>query len=684
MLAILDYRMTQNNDEHKKVVRKDDFQPMELIKSMINLPNEFLCDSGYIYTTIFQRPPTSVIKEALLLVVQKAFEKFPSSLGIEQINLAIKQLRIDSLVVGIDNNSMCSKSSDDDVDENIKLVGTVEEEFFRLQILIELIRMHIIYCNKKNDLAKASLLEPTSDFNKDENYILPKSSSSIIEDIDLLSGNLFTNPSVQLGISDIEQHLRTPIEKAVEQAEQMSPDDLEGVNSLLKPYLKQLSELKSILSDHLKDLQESKSFLALGLSSDASDEAIKKAYRTLAIKLHPDKPGGDTQKFQQLQDAYQEVMKKKKHDKSENEAMNEMKPNKNNSKTSNNQYEQKKSSKSPQDNQSNNHKDNNQSSEDLSEKEIIPANDDNNKEETSSTTDEVDSITEDEMNEIDQEILDDENKTNIERNENTNKVTIADDDTLEDFMKKIEKNQDNVKNILNNDDNEDDDEYIDDTTVLNANKSKKTYENGTEHAQDIVNQIGEFLQRIKSSAGEITKLAQLNIKWQKMIEKAMEQPYSLKEVYKIITASNGIRSVLKRKDKLVLPISNMEACALHQAIFPLENICEWTQQISALAMEIPNNCGKEYASAASVNKLFIYSIERSMHLSLGALKTVISLINAQEQLASCIRRVKDSMKLATENPEIQSLLLEMVRTGIKSNVVTMSNTGNMHMISYSH
>ena len=41
----------------------------------------------------------------------------------------------------------------------------------------------------------------------------------------------------------------------------------------------------------------------LGVNKDASDADIKKAYRTLASKNHPDK-GGSTEKFQEIQEAY--------------------------------------------------------------------------------------------------------------------------------------------------------------------------------------------------------------------------------------------------------------------------------------------------------------------------------------------------------------------------------------------
>jgi molecular chaperone DnaJ len=53
-------------------------------------------------------------------------------------------------------------------------------------------------------------------------------------------------------------------------------------------------------------------YKVLGVEKNASEEEIKKAYRQLAHKYHPDKQGGDEAKFKEINEAYQVLSDKNK------------------------------------------------------------------------------------------------------------------------------------------------------------------------------------------------------------------------------------------------------------------------------------------------------------------------------------------------------------------------------------
>lgn len=643
MTAIL-----HNRKKVKGVKTDSGFQPVELIREMIDLPENFLCDSGYLFETVFKRPPTSVVREALQLLVEKAREKSTTSLGEDQINIAIKQLRLENLGLKsfyTEDNDENEKEENNPADENKspeKRAGTEEikptsdDESFRLQIMIELIRMHILSSNKKQ--CGFDFDAPLTDFFDDVNDMIPEDTP----------------------LETLFQHLKTPLPHIVKVAETMKAEDLESVNSTLKPYLQQLSSLKAELTTQLKELQDSRAYLSLGITSDATDEMVKKAYRLMAIRLHPDKPGGDTAKFQQLQDSYQEILKRRRSTAIERDAVDEAR------------FKSKKQAT----------KKSSEEEDDVDNDEIKSTKKRSEKSETvdDNVEKEKDLCNEEKNDELEAEMLKNLLKKKSKNNENNeeNEIPETTENSTEDSSETLlnsntpadlKKLNESVKPKVEN--------PYQGFNLPKPNRRVQTeYESDEQHAKIVREDVDEMLRCVKQAASICTELAQRNIRWQKTIEKAANQPYpyAVKDILKLIspTAAAAVGTKGKNQSRLLL---NVEACSLQQAVSPVEHLCEWAQLIAAKAMEIPGDCGEHYGSvAASVGSSFLVAIESTMQHSLNALKTVVSLIKTQEQLASSLTRVRESCSLAMTNEEIHSLMVEMVLTSVRSNVVTIRST----------
>jgi DnaJ like chaperone protein len=77
------------------------------------------------------------------------------------------------------------------------------------------------------------------------------------------------------------------------------------------------SDFTSIKAMFIRDIDSA--YKILEISPDASDEEIKKAYRRMALKYHPDKVGNlgpdiqksANEKFQQLNQAYEDIKRRR-------------------------------------------------------------------------------------------------------------------------------------------------------------------------------------------------------------------------------------------------------------------------------------------------------------------------------------------------------------------------------------
>lgn len=66
--------------------------------------------------------------------------------------------------------------------------------------------------------------------------------------------------------------------------------------------------LDGVWQDYISDFEQNEAYTALGLETDASFAMIRKTYRKLAGRYHPDK-GGDPEVFMEIREAY-EVLRK--------------------------------------------------------------------------------------------------------------------------------------------------------------------------------------------------------------------------------------------------------------------------------------------------------------------------------------------------------------------------------------
>jgi DnaJ-domain-containing protein 1 len=61
-----------------------------------------------------------------------------------------------------------------------------------------------------------------------------------------------------------------------------------------------------------KKLNPNDPYVILGVPRDSPDWVVKMAYERKAKEVHPDKPGGSTEKMKRLNNAYDEIKKERK------------------------------------------------------------------------------------------------------------------------------------------------------------------------------------------------------------------------------------------------------------------------------------------------------------------------------------------------------------------------------------
>merc|ERR1740121_674403 len=105
----------------------------------------------------------------------------------------------------------------------------------------------------------------------------------------------------------LARELQLSAKEAELEATKLPQEQLEEMNRALDEYILRQMCFKSEIVDEIARLHEDSAYAILGISSDATDAEIKKAYKLVAMQCHPDK-GGDKEEFQELNNAYERIM----------------------------------------------------------------------------------------------------------------------------------------------------------------------------------------------------------------------------------------------------------------------------------------------------------------------------------------------------------------------------------------
>jgi len=109
----------------------------------------------------------------------------------------------------------------------------------------------------------------------------------------------------------LSRELKLTTQEAEEEATKLPKEQLEEMNRALDEYILRQMCFKSEIVDEIARLHENSAYALLGVSSDATDTEIKRAYRLVARECHPDK-GGDKEEFQELNAAFERIMEQRK------------------------------------------------------------------------------------------------------------------------------------------------------------------------------------------------------------------------------------------------------------------------------------------------------------------------------------------------------------------------------------
>jgi hypothetical protein len=231
-------------------------------------------EGGWLFQNVFAKQPARVLEEAIVAALEEIDDpriEGPCGLSTEQANLALRRRAMKVQCITPKEKTPTGGGP------------RISDEFMRIQVWLELLRQCV---ESSKDIVQA----PAKDKEK-----LVKHDKGV---------SCWSDAGILRDLGKHENDLEVESEK-------MSLEALRMQNRHIEEYVIRLVRQRDELKSMTKLAEERDSYFILGLEGpESTEEEVKKAYRALARKEHPDKAGiGNKRRFQAIQQAYTSILR---------------------------------------------------------------------------------------------------------------------------------------------------------------------------------------------------------------------------------------------------------------------------------------------------------------------------------------------------------------------------------------
>jgi len=254
------------------------------------------CCGGWLYKNVFAKSPARVLEDAFetaLNDVAETWRERPTGLTVQHLNLSLKRQAMKTQAMGMQSLANASRFTAG--------LPRSSDEYLRVQIWLELLRLHV-----EGALGSAPPPAPQ----------ITSAAQSLEAVTAVRSGKGGSDPCALLHWDDTSVLTELGKLEADREAEskRMTLDALRIQNRSIEAYLMRLVRQRDTLKHITRLAEECDSYFVLGLDGPSvTEDEVKKAYRALARKEHPDKAGTENKgRFQEIQQAYAAVLQQRR------------------------------------------------------------------------------------------------------------------------------------------------------------------------------------------------------------------------------------------------------------------------------------------------------------------------------------------------------------------------------------